>query len=138
MDAETAIKVIDKLIQAASFEINDIKAQITGDVVMQVAIYSHDHIGADRLDFGVLSNSPSLGDEYFEKLGEIKAVLLDREQRRNALKHLKHLLEEGNTEIVRLLQEELQRFFNKEEMYQFLLEPELEYPNEHVKSYPYS
>lgn len=49
MDAETAIKVINKLIQATNIEINDIKAQIAGDIIMQVAIYSHDHIGANRL-----------------------------------------------------------------------------------------
>ncbi len=138
MNTEIVVKVIDKLIQAVSFEINDIKAQIASDIIMQMAIYSHDNIRVDRRDFGVLSNSPSLGNEYFEQLGETKAVLLDREQRRNALKHLKDLLEEGNTEVIQFLQGELQHFFNVEEMYQFLLEPELEYPNEHVKSYPYN
>lgn len=137
MNVETAIEVIDRLIQAISVEINSIKSEVVGGIVMQVAIYPHDHIEADRPDFGVLSNSPSLGDEGLEELEKTKAVLLDREQRRNALKHLKHLLEKGNTEAVRLLQKELHRFFSEDETYQFLLEPESEYPNEYVKPYPY-
>ena len=86
----------------------------------------------------MLSSSPSLAEEDVAELDKVKAVLLDREQRRNALRHLKHLLEKENPEAVRLLQEELQRFFNMDETYQFFLEPESEYPNEYVKPYPYS
>lgn len=137
MNVEKAIEVIDRLIQAISVEINSIKSEVVGGIVMQVAIYSHDHIEADRPDFGVLSDSPSLGDEDLGELEKAKAVLLDREQRRNALKHLRHLLEKGNTEAIRFLQKELHCFFSEDETYQFLLEPESEYPNEYVKPYPY-
>jgi hypothetical protein len=104
---------------------------------MQVAIYAHDHIGANRLDFGELSNSPSLAEETFAEFEELKAVFHDREHRRNALKHLKHLLEEGNTEALQLLQQELGRFFSEDETYEFLFEPEKEGPNEYIKPYPY-
>ena len=112
MNVETAIKVIDRLTQAISLEINSIKSEIVGSIVVQVAVYSHDHIEANRPDFGVLSSSPSLTGENLDELEKVKAVLLDREQRRNALMHLKHLLEKGNPEAMQLLQEELQRFVN--------------------------
>jgi hypothetical protein len=137
MDTDTAVELIDVLIQEATVEINAIKAQVVDAIVMQVAIYAHDHIEADRLDFGMLSNSPSLDEEDLSELEELKAVLLDREHRRNALKHLKHLLEEDNAEAMQLLQQELGRFFSEDETYGFLFEPEVEYPNEHVNPYPY-
>jgi len=137
MDVNTGTELIDRLIQEISIEINGIKSRVAADIVMQVAIYSHDHIGADRMDFGVLSDSPSLDQEYLEELGKIEAVLLDREQRRNALKHLKHLLEENNTEAMRFLQEELLCFFSEDETYKSLLEPKSEHPNELVQPYPY-
>jgi len=38
---------------------------------------------------------------------------------------------------MQILQQELSRFFSEDETYQFLLEPEVEYPNEHSKPYPY-
>ncbi|MBM3302082.1 MAG: hypothetical protein FJY85_19295 [Deltaproteobacteria bacterium] len=138
MDINTAKALIDRLIQSISTEINDIKSQVAGDIVMQVAIYSHDHIGADRAAFGVLSESGSLDREHLHELHRLQAVLLDREQRRNALKHLRHLLDDRNDEAMRLLDRELQRSFSQDEGYAFVLEPGLEYPNEYVKAYPYS
>jgi len=71
------------------------------------------------------------------ELAELKAVLLDREHRRNALKHLKRLLGEDNTKAMQLTQQELARFFDEDETYRFLFEPELEHPNEYIKPYPY-
>ena len=138
MNLATAIVVINRLIEATSLEINTIKSEVVAGIVMQVAIYSHDHIETDRLDFGVLGKSPCLSGEELGALEETKAVLLDREQRRNAFKHLKHLLEVGNEEATQLLEEELQRFFSTDEQYEFFLEPESEYPNEYVKPYPYT
>jgi hypothetical protein len=138
MDKDTATALIDNLIQEITIEINGIKAQIAGDMIMQVAIYSYDHVGADRKAFGVLSDSPTVDKEYLEETEQVRAVLLDREQRRNALKHLGHLIREGNVEALRLLQQELQRFFSKDETYAFFLEPETEHPNEYVKPYSYS
>lgn len=138
MDTDTAIELIDALIQEITVEIHAIKAQVADAIVMQVAVYAHDHIEADRSDFGVLSDSPSLAEETFAEFEELKAVFLDREQRRNALKHLKHLLEEGNEDVLQLLQQELGRFFNEDETYGFLLEPETECPHEYAKPYPYA
>lgn len=138
MNVNTAMELIDTLIRGISIEINSIKSQVAGDIVMQVAVYSHDHIGAHTTAFGVLSNSASLDQEHLEELDKVKAVLLDREQRRNALKHLKRLLEEDNETAMLILERELLRFFSGDETYAFLLEPELEYPNEYVKSYPYA
>jgi hypothetical protein len=138
MDVNTAKKLIETLIQEATIEINSIKSQVVGEIVMQVAIYSHDHVGAHRMAFGVLSDSPNLDKEHLEELEEMKAVLLDREQRRNALKHLMRLIEEGNEEALQLLQKELLRCFSEGETYEFLLAPESEYPNEYVKPYPYA
>lgn len=138
MRKETAIELIDALIQAISVEINSIKVQVVNDIVMQVAIYSHDHIGARRMAFGVLSDGPTLKKEYLEEADQMKAVLLDREQRRNAFKHLRHLIQIGNLEAMQVLQQELSRFFGEDEAYQFLLEPEAEYPNEYIKPYPYT
>ncbi len=138
MDANTAKKLIETLIQEVTIEINSIKSQVVGEIVMQVAIYSHDHIGAHRMAFGVLSDSASLDEEHLEELDEIKAVLLDREQRRNALKHVLLLIEEGHEEALQLLRKELLRFFDEGEMYEFILAAEPEYPNEYVKPYPYA
>lgn len=138
MDANTAKKLVTILIQEITVEINGIKSQLVGDIIMQVAIYAHDHIGAHRMAFGVLSDSASLDEEYLEELDEIRAVLLDREQRRNALKHLLFLIEEGHEATLQLLREELLRFFDEGELYEFLSAPESEFPNEHVKPYPYS
>jgi len=137
MDTGTVVEVIDQLIQDITVEINGIKAQVADAIVMQVAIYAHDHIGADRPDFGVLSDSPSLDEETFAEFEKLKAVLLDREQRRNALKHLKRLLEEGNAAAIEPVRQELGHFFDTGETYKFLLEPKSEHPNEYVKSYPY-
>lgn len=138
MDVNTAKKLVKTLIEEVTIEINSIKSQVVGDIVMQVAIYSHDHIGAHRAAFGVLSDNPRLDQEHLQELDEVKAVLLDREQRRNALKHLMSLIKAGNKEALQLLQKELLYFFSEDETYEFLLEPELECPNEYVKSYPYS
>jgi len=88
--------------------------------------------------FGVLSDNPSLDEEYLEELDKIKAEILDTEQRRNALKHLMCLIEEGNEEALQLLEKELLRFFSEGETYEFLLAPESEYPNEYVNPYPYA
>jgi hypothetical protein len=137
MDMSLAVELIDQLIEGTTVEINGIKAQVADIIVMQVAVYAHDHIGADGLDFGVLSDSPSLSGEELAEFDKMKAVLLDREQRRNALKHLRHLLKEDNAAVMELLQQELRRFFSEDETYGFLFEPELEYPNEYVKSYPH-
>ena len=137
MKKDTALDLLDGLIRDASIEINSIKSQVVADMIEQIAIYSHDHIGADRKAFGQLSASPSLDREYLDELVKIKTVLLDREQRRNALKHLRSLLKQGDETAERLLREELTRFFSEFESYQFFLEPEAEYPNEHVKPYPY-
>jgi hypothetical protein len=137
-DATTAQKLLDSLIRDVTFELNSIKSQVFNDITMQVAIYSHDHIGARRIAFGVLSNGPGLDKEHVDELEEIKAVLLDREQRRNALKHLKRLIEEGKEEALQLLWKELICFFSDKETYGFMLDPEFEYPNEYVKPYPYS
>lgn len=137
MDTNTAIELVDQLIQEVTIEINAIKAQVADAIVMQVAIYAHDHIEADRLDFGTLSDSPSLAEETFTEFEELKAVFHDREHRRNALKHLKHLLEEGSAEASQLLQQELGRFFSEDETYEFLFEPEKEGANEYIKPYPY-
>jgi hypothetical protein len=134
---ETALELIDVLIQAVSIEINSIKAQVVSDIAMQVAIYAHDHLGAKRMAFGMLSDSPGLDEEHLDEAEQTKAVLLDREQRRNALKHLKHLIQVGDPEVMQILDQELSRFFRKNETYQFLFEPEGEYPNEYVKPYPY-
>ena len=43
----------------------------------------------------------------------------------------------GNLEAMQVLQQELSRFFSEDEAYQFLFEPEAEYPNEYIKPYPY-
>lgn len=137
MKTEAAVELIDVLIQAASVEINSIKAQVVSDIVMQVAVYAHDHLGAKGMAFGMLSHSPTLDEEYFEEAEQTKAALLDREQRRNALKHLKHLIQVGDPEVMQILEQELSHFFSENETYQFLFEPEGEYPNEYVKPYPY-
>lgn len=138
MDADTAKRLVETLVQEITFEINGIKSQVVDDIVMQVAIYSHDHICAHEMAFGVLSERPGLDSESLEELDEVRAALLDREQRRNALKHLMHLIEEGNEEAIHLVQLQLLHFFSEEESYGFLLEPESEYPNEYIKPYPYS
>jgi hypothetical protein len=135
MDVNTAKRLTEALVQEVTIEINSIKSHVVADIIMQMAIYSHDHIGAHTMTFGVLSESPSLDRKCLEELDQVRAVLLDREQRRNALRHLMHLIEEGNEEAVHLLQEELLRFFSEDETYEFLLEPESEYPNEYVKPY---
>jgi hypothetical protein len=137
MNTDSAIGLMDVLIQEITVEINTIKTQVVDAIVMQVAIYAHDHIGANRLDFGELSNSPSLAEETLAEFEELKAMLLDREHRRNALKHLKRLLGEGNTQAMQLIRQNLARFFDEDETYGFLFEPELEHPNEYIKPYPY-
>jgi len=60
MDTNTAVELADQLIQGITVEINTIKAEVVDAIVMQIAIYAHDHIEADRPDFGTLSNDPSL------------------------------------------------------------------------------
>ncbi len=74
MDTELLIEVIDKLIEAVSFEINSIKSQLAGSILTQVAIYSHDHIGRDTNKFGVLSESPSLSEEDLEGWAPFRAT----------------------------------------------------------------
>lgn len=75
--------MIEALIQRVTIDINATKSQIVGEIVMQVAIYSHDHIGAHKMAFGVLSDRPSLDEEHPEEIEKTQAVLLDQEQRRN-------------------------------------------------------
>jgi hypothetical protein len=138
MDTETVKSLLETLVQEITFEINAIKSQVVHDIVMQVAIHSHDHIGARQTAFGALSDRPSLDGDTLEGLDEVRAALLDREQRRNALKHLIHLFQEGDEEAMQLLRQQLLHFFSEEESYGFLLEPESEYPNEYARPYPYS
>jgi hypothetical protein len=138
MDVQAARRLLEEVINHATLEINSIKCQVVGVIAGQVAVYAHDHVGRKGTEFGELSKTPSLDSDDLAELEQLKAVLLDREQRRNALKHLLSLISEGNQEVLEVLGAELERFFDPEEEYLFLWAPHSEQPNEYVADYPYT
>ncbi len=141
MDIDKIIKVIDTLIVEANTEINFLQSQITRLVIGQVAIYAHDNIEGFPMTFGILSNSASLSknlaSELQEDSAQITATIMDREQRRNALLHLKNLIENNNEHVVNVLEQQLSEWVNGEFPFDAIITPDGIHPSGHIKSYPY-
>lgn len=141
MDIDKIIQVIDALIVEANTEINFLQSQITRLVIEQVALYAHDNINGFPMTFGVLGNSASLDEDLANELKEnsaqLTATIMDKEQRRNALLHLKNLIENGNELVMNVLQQQLSEWVSGELPFDAIITPGEIHLSGHIKPYPY-
>lgn len=139
LDIPKLNQAIDEMIANANEEINELQTQVTRLVIEQVAIFAHDNIQGFPMTFGTLSNSQALDKETESNIregsAELSATLIDREQRRNALIHLKKLLTEGNERAIQTLQTELDKWGDPK--LEAIISPHKEHPSGEVKPYPY-
>ena len=141
MDIKKVIQVVDVLIAEANEEINLLQSQVTRLVIEQVALYAHDNIEGFPMTFGELGTSASLNKDLADEIqadsAELDAIILDYEQRRNALLHLKTLLEAGNKQAIETLEGQLTKWMNDSPPFDAIISPDEEHPSGHLKPYPY-